>query len=90
MTPDIMGATVLRPALATDIDGIVSLINGYAVESIMLFRSPDSVYATLHDFVVTVDAHDTVVACGALRAPRTVAASVSRRLSRGVTDRHVD
>lgn len=71
MTPDITGAItgaiVLRPARAMDIDGIVSLVNGYAAESVMLFRTPESVRATLHDFVVAVDARDTVVACGALK-----------------------
>lgn len=71
MTPDIMGmiagAIVLRAARATDIDGIVSLVNGYAAESVMLFRTPESVRATLHDFVVAVDARDTVVACGAIK-----------------------
>lgn len=67
MTPDIRGAIVLRRARAEDVHGIVSLIHGYAAESIMLFRTPDSVRATLHDFVVAVDAHATVIACGAIK-----------------------
>lgn len=67
MSPDIMGRISLRPARVSDIDGIVSLINGYAARAIMLFRTPESVVATLHDFVVAVDHTDTVIACGALK-----------------------
>ncbi len=75
MTPDVMpdimgaiaGSIALRAARAADIDGIVSLVNGYAAESVMLFRTPESVRTTLHDFVVAVDARDTVVACGAIK-----------------------
>lgn len=67
VTPDIIGSIALRAARVTDIDGIVSLVNGYAAESVMLFRTPESVRATLHDFVVAVDARGTVVACGALK-----------------------
>lgn len=62
-----MGRITLRPARACDIDSIVSLINGYAAKAIMLFRTPDSVRATLHDFVVAVDHTGAVVACGALK-----------------------
>lgn len=67
MTADINNAIALRAARECDIAGIVSLVNGYAAEAIMLYRSPDSVRATLHDFVVAVDASDTVIACGALK-----------------------
>ena len=62
-----MGRISVRPARVSDIDSIVSLINGYAAKAIMLFRTPESVRATLHDFVVAVDHTDTVVACGALK-----------------------
>jgi len=67
VSPDIMGRITLRAARAHDVDAIVSLINGYAARAIMLFRTPESVRATLHDFVVAVDHTDTVVACGALK-----------------------
>jgi amino-acid N-acetyltransferase len=62
-----MGRISLRPACERDVDGIVSLINGYAAKAIMLFRTPESVRSTLHDFVVAVDHTGTVVACGALK-----------------------
>ncbi|MGI9091274.1 MAG: GNAT family N-acetyltransferase [Gemmatimonadaceae bacterium] len=71
MTPDITGAItgsiILRSARIDDVHGIVSLIDGYAAESVMLFRTPESVRATLHDFVVAVDTRDTVIACGAIK-----------------------
>jgi amino-acid N-acetyltransferase len=62
-----MGVLTLRPARLRDVPGIVSLVNGYAAEAIMLFRTPESVTVTLHDFVVVVDERDEVVACGALK-----------------------
>jgi len=62
-----MGRVAVRPARECDVHAIVSLINGYAAKAIMLFRTPESVRSTLHDFVVAVDHTDTVVACGALK-----------------------
>jgi len=67
MSPDIIVAPVIRPARDCDVDGIVALVNGYAAEAIMLYRSPDSVRMTLHDFVVAVDESAAVMACGALK-----------------------
>lgn len=67
MTTELSTAITLRPARVSDVDGIVSLVNGYAAEAIMLYRSPESVRATLHDFVVAVDESETVMACGALK-----------------------
>lgn len=60
-------APVFRPARESDIAGIVALINGYAAEAIMLYRSPDSVRMALHDFVVAIGASGEVIACGALK-----------------------
>jgi len=62
-----MGRIALRPAREDDVHAIVSLINGYAAKAIMLFRTPESVRSTLHDFVVAVDHTGAVVACGALK-----------------------
>lgn len=67
MISDAAASPTLRPARSADIPGIVSLVNGYAAEAIMLYRSPESVLLTLHDFVVAVDAVGTVMACGALK-----------------------
>lgn len=62
-----MGAMTLRPARESDIAGIVDLVNGFAAKAIMLFRTPQSVRETLHNFVVAVDRDDRVMACGALK-----------------------
>ena len=67
MTSDITGALTVRPAREIDIEGITALVNGYAAEAIMLYRSPESVRMTLPDFVVVVDSTGTVMACGALK-----------------------
>lgn len=67
MTSDITTAVTVRSACASDVDGITSLVNGYAAEAIMLYRSAESVRLTLHDFVVAVDATGSVMACGALK-----------------------
>jgi amino-acid N-acetyltransferase len=57
----------LRKARTSDIAAIVELVNGYAAEAIMLYRTPESVRLALADFVVAVDGEDRVVACGALK-----------------------
>lgn len=57
----------LRPAREGDIAGIAALINRFAAERVMLFRTPESIELTLHDFVVAVDARGRVMACGALK-----------------------
>ncbi len=67
MTSDITGLITFRSARPADVDGIVALVNGYAAEAIMLYRSHDSVRMTLHDFVVAVDLTGAVMACGALK-----------------------
>ncbi len=67
MTLDITGLITFRSAGPTDVDGIVALVNGYAAEAIMLYRSHDSIRMTLHDFVVAVDPTGAVMACGALK-----------------------
>ncbi len=66
MSPGVV-PPIIRSARECDVDGIVSLVNGYAAEAIMLYRSPESVRMTLHDFVVAVDEKGTVIACGALK-----------------------
>lgn len=58
---------LLRPARQRDVDGISALINGFAAEGVMLPKTPEAVALALHDFVVAVDRHDRVLACGALR-----------------------
>ncbi|MDQ6737549.1 MAG: GNAT family N-acetyltransferase [Gemmatimonadota bacterium] len=67
MMSDITGVITFRAAREGDVGGIAALVNGYAAEAIMLYRSPESVCMTLHDFVVAVDPIGKVMACGALK-----------------------
>jgi amino-acid N-acetyltransferase len=64
---EIVGNITLRRARPNDVSGIVTLVNGYAAEAVMLFRTPESVLMSLQDFVVAVDEVGTVVACGSLK-----------------------
>lgn len=67
MASDILGPLTIRKAQPCDVAGIVSLINGYAAEAIMLYRTPESVSLSLPDFVVAVDEDGAIVGCGALK-----------------------
>ncbi len=50
-----------------DIDEIVSLVNGYASDSVMLPITSERVVLALADFIVAADARGRVRACGALK-----------------------
>jgi len=67
MSAVLTARATVRPAQECDVDSIVALVNGYAAESIMLYRTADSVRLALADFVVAVDDLGTVVGCGALK-----------------------
>lgn len=56
---------VLRPAREEDIPAIVSLVNGYAAQNLMLPRSPEEVRRTLKTWIVA-EAEGQVVGCAAL------------------------
>lgn len=60
-------AVTIRGAVRSDIADVVTLVNGFAAERVMLPRTPDSVEGALHSFVVAVDARDRVLACGTLK-----------------------
>lgn len=64
---DRTGTVRLRAARPTDIDGVASLIDGYAAQGIMLAKSRASIAIALPDFIVATDERDTLLACGALR-----------------------
>jgi N-acetylglutamate synthase-like GNAT family acetyltransferase len=57
----------LRMAQPGDIDEIVSLVNGYASDSVMLPITSERVALALADFIVAADARGRVRACGALK-----------------------
>jgi len=59
--------TSLRMAQLGDVAAIVSLVNGYASDSVMLPITAERVVLALEDFVVAVDPRGSVRACGALK-----------------------
>ena len=58
---------VLRPACETDAEAISRLNNEFAAEGLMLYRSPDAVAQSIHDYVVASDARGNLLGCGALK-----------------------
>jgi amino-acid N-acetyltransferase len=53
----------IRAATEKDIDGILSLVNGYAAEDLMLPRTPDQIKRALPGFLVAIG-QGRVVGCG--------------------------
>ncbi|HEY7860751.1 MAG TPA: GNAT family N-acetyltransferase [Gemmatimonadaceae bacterium] len=62
-----MATTVVRMAQPRDVATIVSIVNGYAADSVMLPITMERVALSLDDFVVATDARGRVRACGALK-----------------------
>lgn len=62
-----IAATMVRMAQPGDVAAIVSIVNDYAAESVMLSISAERVALSLDDFVVATDARGRVRACGALK-----------------------
>jgi N-acetylglutamate synthase-like GNAT family acetyltransferase len=58
---------VVRPASLADVNAIVAIVNGYAREALMLYRSTEAVSLMIDSFLVITDEHGDVLACGALR-----------------------
>lgn len=58
---------MVRMARAGDIASIVSIVNDYAADQVMLPISAERVALALDDFVVATDARGRVRACGALK-----------------------
>ncbi|MEP7065023.1 MAG: GNAT family N-acetyltransferase [Gemmatimonadota bacterium] len=59
--------TMFRMAQIADVASIVTLVNGYAVDSVMLPITEERVVLSLEDFAVASDAGGRVRACGALK-----------------------
>ena len=57
----------LRMAQPADVAQIVTLVNGYASDAVMLPITAERVMMALDDFVVAADARGRVRACGALK-----------------------
>ena len=67
----------IRAARRSDAEAIVTLVNGYAAEGIMLPRTLDSVAQAIDDFVVAVDGRGRLRGCGALKEYSPSLAEVS-------------
>lgn len=55
----------IRPAKVGDVPRILSLINNFAKEGLMLSRGPQSAYENIRDFVVAEDCNGEIQGCGA-------------------------
>lgn len=62
-----MSRFTLRPARPHDVPDIVSLINGFASQQLMLPKTAESIALALDDFVVATDAHGHLLGCAAMR-----------------------
>lgn len=58
---------LVRRARSADVGQIAALIAEYAAEGTMLAKPPEAIELALDDFVVVVDRHQRVLACGALK-----------------------
>jgi amino-acid N-acetyltransferase len=63
MTTDV----VIRRARRADAMSISVLNNRFADESLMLRRSPEMIALAIDDYLVAVDGHGQILACGALK-----------------------
>ncbi|MDQ3698178.1 MAG: GNAT family N-acetyltransferase [Gemmatimonadota bacterium] len=61
-----MTTLAVRKARLADVPEIAALVDGYAREQKMLARSIEQVTLTLDDYLVAIDAHGRIRACGAL------------------------
>jgi N-acetylglutamate synthase-like GNAT family acetyltransferase len=62
-----IATTMVRTAQRGDVAAIVSIVNDYAAEAVMLPISAERVALSIDDFVVATDARGRVRACGALK-----------------------
>ncbi len=57
----------LRKARQEEAEAIAALNNQYAARGLMLRRTPEMIRLAIDDYVVAVDAHGGILACGALK-----------------------
>jgi amino-acid N-acetyltransferase len=62
-----VGPVTVRPATIADMRRVEPLIRNFAAENLMLPKSTDQLARAFREFVVAVDAEDTLLGCGALR-----------------------
>lgn len=56
---------VLRPATEADVESILSIVNYYAEQNLMLWRTPEQIEKVLSGFIVAEE-HGRVVGCASL------------------------
>lgn len=61
------GDVVIRAARTADAVAIAHLIAVFAAEALMLHRTPEMVDLAIDDYVVAVNTHGDILACGALK-----------------------
>lgn len=66
--PGTTQAITVRPAVVQDIPAIVTMVNRFAAQNVMLPRTEASVQQTIDDWLVAVDANNQVAGCGSLVA----------------------
>ena len=62
-----MTAPQIRRALVNESDAISRLNNFFADQHVMLRRTPEMIATSIDDYVVAVDDHGRILACGALK-----------------------
>ncbi len=67
MTPRESAPPRIRRATSADADAIAQLNNLFADQHLMLRRTPEIIALACDDYVVAVDEHDRILACGALK-----------------------
>lgn len=60
-------AITVRPARPSEADAIARLNNHFADQQLMLRRTPEAIELSIADYMVGVDDHDRILACGALK-----------------------
>jgi amino-acid N-acetyltransferase len=66
--PGTTQAITVRPAVVQDIPAIVTMVNRFAAQNVMLPRTEASVQQTIDDWLVAVDANNQLAGCGSLVA----------------------
>lgn len=62
-----MNTSRIRPARVSEADAIARLNNFFADQHLMLRRTPAMIALAIDDYLVAVDEHGRIMACGALK-----------------------
>lgn len=62
-----MDEPVIRPARWTDAHAIAELNNSFAEQHLMLYRAPETIALSFHEYLVAADERGRILACAALK-----------------------